>query len=356
MLQNRTTYYLGAGASYNALPLANGLKEDIKSFLNLLDPQNGTSDVLQMKFSSKLYLKYKQVIEDIDSFPTVDSFAKALHERGNRIGIQRIAELISLYFLFKQFDCTRLLKDSGKNLKSTELKPFKGSFDSRYLSFLGKIYTGGQLNQNLNIITWNYDTQLEIALSKYLGIDFYNACSLLNMYPSHNRDNFVPDNNKHRIVKLNGSAGLWYSGYNSNQNLLQNNVDLEALLRLSENDNNLLTTVAHAWDNSKIQANAIEYANQIMRQTENLVIIGYSFPDFNWELDSEIFKNASARRIYVQVRDDDFPQIEYKLKDLVRPVVSIEKYSFLDEFYLPIHARKNRINFIEPMEKFNGRV
>ena len=51
MLSEKTTNYFGAGARVNALPLAKDTKKDLYSFLNLLDPQNGISELLQKKFS-----------------------------------------------------------------------------------------------------------------------------------------------------------------------------------------------------------------------------------------------------------------------------------------------------------------
>ncbi len=354
MINQKTTYYLGAGASFNALPLAANLQEDILEFLDFFNPYKGSSQGPTIKFSKELYERYLNTLKGIEAYPTVDTFARALHESKSRFEIQSLGELISLYFILKQFGLTRLLKDSGMKISTKHSEFLNGAFDKRYLSLLSKVYSDGQLNPNLSIISWNYDCQVEIAMSKYLRLNYYDIWSTINMYPNNGRANFIPTNKSHRIVKLNGSAGLWNSTHNSGINKLQDNIDIDVLIKHANANKNLSSTVAYAWDNSDLQKNAISIANNIMRETENLVIIGYSFPDFNWELDYTVFKNTSVKRIYVQVREADFPQIEYKLKDLVRPVVSIEHFPYLDEFYLPLHSRNFRLQYVEPMKRMRN--
>ena len=61
-----------------------------------------------------------------------------------------------------------------------------------------------------------------------------------------------------------------------------------------ENNFNLLT---FAWESQNHQrfSNSLELSKEIIKGSEILVVIGYSFPFFNREIDKEIFHWASSR-------------------------------------------------------------
>ncbi len=335
MINQHTTYYLGAGASANALPLANNMKEDIINFLDLFNPNHYSSALQVPKFDKELFSRYLYAISDLDTFSSIDYYAKTLDHRKDRTKRLLLSELVSIYLIFKQFGSKRIDNKYIENINSKITFGDK-CFDNRYLSFLTKIYNEN-LNNNVNVITWNYDNQFEIALSKMLGLAYFNAKEQLNIYPNRSGSNFTSTENAFKLIKLNGSADLWFNKYYENINF-QDDIDFDGLIEMSLKKKIDWSSIACAWDSHQFQKDAIEISNQIIKNTESLIIIGYSFPDFNWEVDKIIFEGNNIEEIFIQVPNVDYVEIKDKLQKLVGKEINVQHYSNLRDFYLPIHT------------------
>ncbi len=78
--------------------------------------------------------------------------------------------------------------------------------------------------------------------------------------------------------------------------------------------------IRYSWDQDEYGKIAVEQAKQVLAQTEILVIIGYSFPFFNREIDAEILKSynpSDLNRIYIQDTKERIPIIRTRLKSYI---------------------------------------
>lgn len=166
-------YLLGAGASYGkrdnnysiieGLPIVNEINCEWKLFrmwfseiedfckpIIILGKERPFKEV--QKYILNAIDKFTEGLEDKDNYPTIDSLAKFLYEHydnmseigvscGNLYGYLKF--LMTSFFLYEQ-----------------HIHPH----DTRYNEFLDCILTseGGVLD-NIYILTWNYDMQLETA-------------------------------------------------------------------------------------------------------------------------------------------------------------------------------------------------
>jgi hypothetical protein len=76
--------------------------------------------------------------------------------------------------------------------------------------------------------------------------------------------------------------------------LLRNLSHITAAAKKSVTSNNFFN---FAWEKTNVALQAREYAKAILSETDILVIIGYSFPTFNDEIDKELFtalKNSKS--------------------------------------------------------------
>lgn len=60
-----------------------------------------------------------------------------------------------------------------------------------------------------------------------------------------------------------------------------------------------------AWDSKDDQDNSKQTIKSIMNQTDSLVVIGYSFPNYNRSVDRELFGNYKNKEIILQTKEFD---------------------------------------------------
>jgi len=357
MISQKTTYYLGAGASCQALPLAAKLQEDILNFIDVFNPFMGSSFGPKIKFSKEVYKRYLDSLDGIDGYPSIDTYAKALHVRQDKSKLETFTEILNIYLVFKQFNWTSILGNSSQYHSDKFKLSFKGLQDSRYLGLISKLYSNNEINDYVSIVSWNYDIQLELAIMKFLDLDYCAVCDRLKTYPHDHKGAYSVDRKSPRIVKLNGTTGLWidkdrsaYSQLIHGNPVLKSNLDLPQLFQFADQGDYLQSTVGFAWDQSVMQQYALASANRLICETETLVVIGYSFPDFNWEIDRAVFFNNNVKEVFIQVPEADYKHYAAKVKNLVNPNTRIEHVGLLNEFYLPIHNKKNETQFLGAMK------
>jgi hypothetical protein len=310
------SYLFGAGASAQALPLVKKTNEssDIATAFAEL-----SSKLSSYKFN-EIYTDYISHLKDsliwlatgTKEFGSPDTFAKYLFLKD----LTRLGELkntLSAFFLIEQVE----------NKK----------FDKRSLIFLTTIMNIDQVFPgNIKILTWNYDFQLELASEVFRKESFevhqtgatMHAPPLIRYFPStspflSNRPDEIS------IVHLNGIAGFyWNKSINRPNSLFANKEKtldniLELLTTKEYDERNLLT---FAWENY-LRRESTDYIKLICEKTDILVIIGYSFPFFNREIDKQIFDwlkaNNRFKKIYYQdpFKSGDFLKNQFELSDSI---------------------------------------
>jgi hypothetical protein len=299
------TYLLGAGASIGALPIVNEMHEKIDVASNWFShhfwnahkekPNEKEYDVKNEKIKTDLQW-LKEICDTSKNF-SVDTYARKLDLSGNREDYVKLKNILSFYFTLEQ-------KRNRPDLR----------YDNFWASIL-KSRT--EFPNNVKIISWNYDFQLELTYQDFFGHDSLKvAREALNVTSQETEFVRLPDPGKFGIFKLNGSATF-------NTNSIENRdtnyftdkfktSDTDFITGLVETYEKLCTTprvninhLTFAWEH-RIDNQFYKHLKESIQNTEILVVIGYSFPFFNREIDKLILKQYmgnSLKKVYFQAPD-----------------------------------------------------
>ena len=345
------TYLIGAGASagkrgdhggiIEGLPCVNELVNSITKIILLLF---GTEIPKNLEWmNSRLGLNSVKDWEEMRAFllarfedlrakcmenPTIDTYAKKLILKGEITSFKYLEQMLTLFFIYVQL----------------ENKP-----DSRYDTFLANVLDRKlHFPENIRVISWNYDSQFEIAYYEYNQEDrllvgskktpsnIQHEITKINGTATFLRQDFFPRYRQDFLEKLNNEDGKeLYNTYTRDQKKLLELIYLYKLYIADSEDN---TDLSFAFDETVTPSAAIlESIDEIIKKTDALVVIGYTFPFFNREIDRQILKNLNHHaKIYIQ---DKYPKsvrqsLEAVLTDVQRQVqiVEIER---TEQFYLP---------------------
>jgi len=303
------TYLFGAGASKNAIPINKELTASMHDELLLLEKEfdanvDGICDASVNPFVNKeifrkLLIDYKSIVTESTGHQSIDTFAKKLYIRGDRIKLKKLKTILSIYFIIIQS---------------------KRQTDKRYDSFFASILEESHniFPKNLKIVSWNYDYQFEKAYSEYSMDDGIDAStSILHIYSKNSRLSYI-DYENFGIIKLNGTASFCFNTkdnnlhyffknvnqtYNSDlvQNLIANYYDL---LHNDKQKEYLVPAISFAWEEYNFEKPIIQKTMDFVAKTEILVVVGYSFPFFNRKADRDIIGAMSnLSKVYFQAPD-----------------------------------------------------
>jgi len=351
-------YLLGAGASCQALPLASDFSKSLNSFAadfkkeiykQKQQARNNRKrvDSAWEEPANELQKAVNWLAEETSHHFSVDTFAKKLFLRRDRENLRKLRATLSAYLIAEQ---------ARKNV------------DMRYDSFIASVARFDQkdeyiyLPRHIQILTWNYDTQLEKA--------FYGFCE--DEGTVKNKITF----NTNQIRRINGCCGQSYPGNIGNFDKYfcavweaTQDAGWKAAINLYKEymskplppfplspkaaSHGILEppligddpNIFFAWEHQTLQL------ARLTNQTPNLpflsgleavsviIVIGYSFPYFNREIDELIFKKFGGnnlRRVYLQCPERDQNAIKERLKKLLpsfsQPIVQI---TGTDLFYIP---------------------
>ena len=336
------TYLLGAGASYNALPIVNKIPVALKIFyedFNVLDRgyQTGSrSKNLALKIIESLNENEKaNVIENLkkiyndinwlktetENHSSIDTFAKKLYLREDFENLNKLKFILSSFFVYLEFK----------------------KLDKRYDSFFASIMDDiNNYPKNLKVLSWNYDSQIEKA--------HYNFAEKKGSYSSD------PLNPPYRgdikkspyfvdgfcVHKLNGTTKLKDSQYMEEIYNVNGKNEIALGVSILKEYENLISGVkkpnmTFAWENFDDTLPFFKNLKNSISKTEILIVIGYSFPFFNRKIDKFILEAMpNLKKIYVQ--DPKFSsEIIEKIEGLIsgRKIKLIPK-TFTDQFFIPI--------------------
>lgn len=303
------TYLFGAGASKGAIPIVDELITSMKNLhaelksieITEKDDFEYNGNVYNSKeLYQNFLLEFEWVILEASNHISIDTFAKKLFVRRNFLALRKLKSIMASYFM--------LIQTKSK-------LP-----DLRYDSFLSSILSTNHLEfpQNLRILSWNYDTQFEKAYVSYSQDNRVESCqALLNIY-NKNSGNQNFDCDSFGIIKLNGTASLAFD-YNANSafhivNYINEDYGKKFIINIlkaysimqglpTPNDK-FISNISFAWEDLPNESIVVKKAVKSVIQTEVLVVIGYSFPFFNREIDRQIIRKMSKlKKVYFQAPD-----------------------------------------------------
>jgi hypothetical protein len=368
------TYFLGAGASYHAIPLVKPVTNEKGEIIkpSITEDMIGTFKEIGKEFRSKYklgelytqegseYERFESVCNSIIStleraknFQTLDTYAKKVYltnSEQTEEGIN-IRRALVFYFTYKQ-------------LVWNEKNRIEYSIDERYISLFAGLLertplTNIKLGDNFKFVTWNYDFQVELALLSFDNSlpNFGEFLSKNGVYPNNQRS----ANSPYRFIHLNGMSGFRYDYENPNDYLYFNGDIFESkqnwLYRVFfdldgktndypiyfawEKESNISF---HVGDAAPMNSNgAVKEALKVIEKTNILVVIGYSFPFFNREVDRQLFNSEvlkNCEKIYVQ--DPNFDKDSF--------IEQFQLSSFKDRIFKVAHTKEGLQSFFIPPE------
>jgi hypothetical protein len=339
------TYLLGAGASYNACPILNEQGEKMIELAHIFKKlkNDGAFDKNErIKSLEETFENMESFGKKAKKFGTIDNYTTKLNlNKNNSIyELERLKIAVSLFFTIWQLTNNEQLK-TLENRKILEI-------DSRYTSLLAKILEKNENNivikENINFVTWNYDLQLEYAFkSFYQDITWENLSKKIKF-------RIDDKNSKLQICHLNGYHGFYkitpkenetnsikehHFLERTNSKKIEDIINKIAFIPESQNRGTIDINdyINYAWEESDIASNTRKEAKRIFKQTDILIIIGYSFPRFNKDIDSSLFKELGRKtEIYYQdpKATDEFVS---QLLNMDNSGVNLKKELY--QFFLP---------------------
>lgn len=350
MKDKKITYLLGAGASYQACPI---LKEQGEKMIEmakkyLSDKEPNFEEIKPTSLDDKEGILWdigyfgKRALE----FGTIDTYAKKLHlSNDNERELQRLKLAVSVFFT--------LWESSNDDIKQrkTEDKPEKfKDIDPRYISLLSAILEKNKTNDpeikdNIKFVTWNYDLQLERAYKTFclnhLDWDYVSKWCRFRV----NSEN----KNELNICHLNGYNGYYYLNDEPEKDKEHNthgrtdSKSIDEILKtidftaksVNRNQIKINDHINYAWETNRLAKTTRENAIKIFKETDVLIIIGYSFPPFNKDIDSLLFNELKDRKTEIYYQDinasEDFLKILTKGLNCEIHLIKDK----VDHFYLP---------------------
>ncbi|MAD96826.1 MAG: hypothetical protein CMB99_05800 [Flavobacteriaceae bacterium] len=335
-MMNKIAYLFGAGASRNALPIVNEIEGRLREFIDVLKEDNlQLSDQLVFDDLEVKGLKSKQhyqnqLINDLEwllkessRHASVDTFARKLTIKNEFEKLKKLKICLSIFFVYEQ----------------TINAP-----DERYDSFFAAIHNElSELPKNIQILSWNYDYQFELSYLEYSNSkDLTTMQTILNVNHkfgnNHTRDKFG-------IYKLNGSIGLYSrGGWKQYQyvNTLNDPIDIVFVNQIVRKYTAALTirdlhsNFSFSWENEASNDSIVDLAIEATKDVIALVVIGYSFPFFNREIDRKIIgAMTNLKRVYFQAPDADILIERFQaIKDNTKQIDLVPKKD-LEQFVLP---------------------
>ena len=300
---SQVVYLLGAGASrgtrderngiLTGLPTVNEIKDELQNMINLLAsvPLNDK----ELEESKQMLIRgFQQLKVACSDNATIDTYAKKLWLQGKKDEFAQVELLLTIFFILEQ----------------VIHKP-----DNRYDSFFANILLrelecSDELTfpDNIRILSWNYDNQLELVYRRYYETKYSHLRDILGIYDVKSKEDEKSLRKNSSVIKLNGTANfvdeedwLQFSDANKITETLLNNIlnKYVECLQAGRCDGRL--RLNFAWEEAYSKDLLENVMPKLVQEATALVVIGYSFPYFNRKIDRLIFENMPhLKKIYIQ--------------------------------------------------------
>lgn len=306
-----TTYYLGAGASANAIPCVADLSSkifEVAEFIQKFGIDNTTVQMYSDDPVSTRHLKVNktacktivtQFCNNLDRELSIDTLAK-IYYRQNRLNeyVQLKAILFASFLIWTR---QKGIDKRYNNFWATLMQLAKSPMHS-------DVVLEGYGN-NINIVSWNYDTQLEDSL-----LSIYDGSRQGPSYYSGNdKSSIVSANTGIPYIKLNGSVSF-KATCNFRDGDIRHSLDkipdqwlahLASSIIMHPSDfQRDIEGIKFCWERNDYSKGEIELFKKHTEKTTILVVIGYTFPSINHLIDTELIQSMSLlKKVYFQGAD-----------------------------------------------------
>jgi hypothetical protein len=333
MMEN-ITYLLGAGASAQCLPIVSEMSKKVRELASEFEQNFNHAKLLSYEVNKEKGallirdLNWLANICDKEKNFSVDTFAKKLLLSNRIDDYERLKNILTLYFTLQQ------------KFKEPDVR-----YDNFWASLLSE---NDKFPDNIKVLSWNYDFQLELTYQDFINSNsLTDASKKLNIL-THKTIKDDSSINEFAVFKLNGSATYNSEVIQDGCNYVVDNIRIcgmeDVVLRSidyytksdKKNVVTLLTHLSYAWEHDK-EGIFYKKMKDSLRKTTVLVVIGYSFPYFNREVDKLTLNKymPNLKKVYFQ---DAFPDnIKERFAAINNNLAPSQLISIHDkyQFYLP---------------------
>lgn len=377
----KVTYLLGAGASANALPIVSNFMERLDSyrfrfmrFQEFAMQESEFQKITDLKTAYDFFTNtISSLIDQVPRGTSIDTFAKRALLINDKNQLRAIKAIIAGFLTIEHFvDVNRLKQNYQLSPIDLPKVPYGClNLDKRYYQFwaaLAKRKDNELLfPQNIRMISWNYDFQPELSLIEFLFPNFKkNGLEEIHWNEARKKLNFLPpsesSNTGFSFSKLNGTAELIVAKKEEYplEKIFKNQIIgykdiIDIIMRTyfagDPDDHSVETHIHFAWEHDLEKSPLIHNTIERIRDTDVLVIIGYSFPFFNRDVDQYLITSMKElKKVYVQIPDREgnleastrLDAILEKIrsqrrKGKIKSTIELEVKSIYseNEFYLP---------------------
>lgn len=333
-MPKNVAYLLGAGASVPGMPVTAHIPSRIEQqsnwFKKIVGGNNSQSrhgipySTILERYLSNLH----ELLQVNDEHGTVDTLARKLFLRGDAASLSKYHELkatLCLFFTLEQLRNPRKL---------------------RYESFLSALLKENPNHppvfpSHVKVLTWNYDQLFGASLATFFKFEVLKDVHEHYGITTYSR---IQGTRDYSILHLNGLAGVDLPDGPSPVTLTP-----ELTLSNGHTEWPYLLDVLHSMysDSSRIaltfswESPLTEEKREIIKRfvgdTSVLVVIGYSFPFFNRELDRAILGQMPLENVYLQSTSSSLANMRIAF-EAIAPRVPENKIKLIDDensFYLP---------------------
>lgn len=337
---SKVVYLLGAGASFGTrekgigspiitgLPIVSEIEGELENLTSILGSLSLNDKELEESKKS-LIKDFHDLKTQCSNNSSIDSYAKKLCLQGDKKGFSRVELLLTIFFILEQI----------------VHKP-----DMRYESFLSKVAQKDiacdflRLNEKVGILSWNYDNQIELAYRRFFTDSYSNIRERLGIYDVKGDEQNEFLHKYCNIIKLNGTANFtreedWMNS--ANYNTIDETVlkiilkKYDICVRLGRPCDGMLR-LNFAWEKLWSNDMLTTMIPKLVQDAQALVVIGYTFPDYNRDIDRLIFESMpNLSKIYIQ--DPLAEQVKQSVQLIIpRERINIEIYpKRIGQFLLP---------------------
>jgi hypothetical protein len=337
-MPEKILYYFGAGASAKALPISKSVNHQVAPAnhppkipglaygLKQISLEQIFESYQEQKFQifkNKLTSEFSTLSDQANLFGDVDTYAKYLYIKSDP-KFPELKKTLSQYFSMEQM--------------------FLSKMDDRYLPWLIGIMETKQFPENIKILSWNYDFQVQLAFSEFGALEeidindnsYVYAPSHLPYYPLLDPN---PDrDSNYSLIHLNGIAGFHNSTNGNALSIFQgpNRANrISALNYLMQES--IKPKIHFAWEKGFYQNELHDKVLKMINDTTIIVVVGYSFPFYNREIDKVVFgelnNSNKLKKIYYQdpVLNGEQLRAQFSLRD----DLSIVHIPQTEKFHIP---------------------
>ena len=329
---SKIIYLLGAGASRgirddkqqgmnyytSGMPIVSEIHDYLDRYCSTFYPHISMGDGRSHIKHPAVYKELTWLRDICKDNPTLDTYAKKLFIKGNIRELDRLKRALAVFF--------SLIQSRKKR-------------DMRYDSFMEAVVDErGMLNSQISILSWNYDKQCEYAFHEYelsktsSSHQFIYAHIACKGYTSR-----YLDYNDSNLVKLNGMAA--FKPIRDEYLFEEDDYTLDTLERMiSSYSDNVTNFISYAWEEDN---GFLDKILPLTSDTELLVIIGYSMPPVNRNVDMRLIQGMkNLKSVIIQDKNCDLVN-----RHLLSLLSDTQKHNLdghisyepdLSSFYIPV--------------------